>query len=79
MTDEQRDKAYEVGREINGMPGGKDIRVYVSISIIRLQDEENRMIYRLFTPDRHSTSEDVRQKMLELFEEMRKEKAKCQA
>lgn len=73
MTDEQKKIAYAVGEEIRKAAGGKDIRIYTSDSIIRLQDIKHNSIYRLYVP--HKDDEDmIREEMMRLFAEMRKEK-----
>ena len=73
MTEEQKNTAYAIGDEIRKAAGGEDIRVYTSDSIIRLQDTKNNMVYRLYVPHK-DTGDRIREEMMRLFEEMRKEK-----
>lgn len=73
MTKEQKQMAYEIGEEIRMLPGGSRVKVYASMETVRLQDTQDNVIYRMFTPCMRDNRKVLRVKMLNLFREMAQE------
>ena len=76
MTEQQRQYAYSVGEEILQQPEGRNIKIYTSIELIRIQDTEHNENYRMLVVCKSDTEKTIRSKMLKLYEEMRKQNEK---
>lgn len=76
MTKKQRQYCYDIEKEIREQPGGEHYRIYVLISIVRIQDNHDETNYRMFIPCKGDGKKAIRLTMMKLFREMSKEGSK---
>ena len=70
MTELQKKYVREIEEEIRQQPGGKDIAVYISKTIVRIQDTKKNKDYRLYSPCKGDGKKVIRMKLITLFREM---------
>ena len=73
MTEEQRKLILDIEKEIQSLPGGEDMIVFMSISIVRIQNTKINECYRMATFEPFNTEEQIRSVMMAQFENMRRE------
>jgi len=74
MTEEQKKWIYEIEKEIQGFSGGSNIKVYASISIVRVQHTKNNECYRLLSVHEKDSRELIRRRMISAFDEIWEER-----
>ena len=72
MTEIQRKYCYEIGEDIRQQKS-EDYQVYVSHSIVRIQNLKNNANYKLYTPGSKDGKKTIRTKMMMLLSEMMEE------
>ena len=70
MTELQKKYVRDIEEEIRQQPGGQQYTVYMSNSIVRIQNTETSEKYRLYAPGKGDGKKVIRMKMLKLFREM---------
>ena len=73
MTEEQRKLILDIEREIQSLPGGEDMEIFMSVSIVRIQHTKINPCYRMATFEPFNMEEQIRSVMMAQFENMRRE------
>ena len=72
MTEQQKKYVFQIADEIQQDKNGKNIKVFTSATIVRIQDTKNNANYRLVVICKDDTKKTIRTKMFSLFTEMTK-------
>lgn len=75
MTQKQKEYVFDIEKELRKLEGGTDIKVYASIDLVRIQHTKIEKAYRMFCMDKSYTKRKIRETMVKLFDEIKKETA----
>lgn len=70
MTEKQRQAAFAAGKKINRLREGKNIKIYTSETIVRIQHTKINSAYRLLCICRDDTAKTIETRILILFREI---------
>lgn len=73
MTDRQRELILDLEKEIQSLSGGESIKIYMTLSLVRIQHTKINTCYRMATFEPFNTDEQIRTILMAQFMDIRRE------